>query len=154
MKRPKYFAATMQDAHNIGVNPFALTLLAESFADVPSRFGDENLIFLSHAHNGQEVWFVMSRTRPIDADFDGLPLLGEVVEALKALLDEPWIFDPARPKHWVQEQARGAIAKAGAVIDSAAVCAKSPTGKHNLAGGGCDLCGAVYNYPGWFLPGE
>jgi hypothetical protein len=70
MKLPKYFVETPQQAHNAGINPFALTLIAESFADAPERFGDENVVFLAHAHNGQEVWFIMSKARPRKEDFD------------------------------------------------------------------------------------
>lgn len=69
MKAPKYFVETMQQASDVGINPFALTLLAESFADNPERFGGENVVLLAHAHNGQEVWFIMSKTRPCAADF-------------------------------------------------------------------------------------
>jgi hypothetical protein len=73
MKRPKYFVETPQQASDVGVNPFALTLLAESFADAPDRFGGENVVFLAHAHNGQEVWFVMTKTRPKLEDFEAEP---------------------------------------------------------------------------------
>ncbi len=73
MKAPKYFVANSQEAADVGINPFALTLLAESFADNPERFGDENVILLAHAHNGQEVWFIMSKHRPMSSDFDTLP---------------------------------------------------------------------------------
>ena len=73
MKRPKYFVENSQQAITAGINPFALTLLAESFADNPERFGDENVVLLAHAHNGQEVWFIMTKTRPKGADFDEHP---------------------------------------------------------------------------------
>jgi hypothetical protein len=70
MKAPAYFIETAQQASDVGINPFALILLAESFADDPQRFGDENLLLLAHAHNGTQVWFVMSKTRPTLQDFD------------------------------------------------------------------------------------
>jgi hypothetical protein len=70
LKAPAYFVETAQQASDVGINPFALTLLAESFADNPERFGDENVILLAHAHNGQEVWFIMTKKRPTLQDFD------------------------------------------------------------------------------------
>lgn len=73
MKTPKYFVETPQQASDIGINPFTLTLLAESFADNPGRFGDENMILLAHAHNGTRVWFVMSKTQPRTDDFTAHP---------------------------------------------------------------------------------
>lgn len=36
----------------------------------------------------------------------------ELVEALKVMLEEPWVYDLSRPKRWAQEQARAALAKA------------------------------------------
>lgn len=70
MKAPKYAVLTMQDASDARINPFALTLLAERFADDADRFGDENVLLLAHAHNGTEVWFVMTKHRPTAPDFD------------------------------------------------------------------------------------
>lgn len=40
-----------------------------------------------------------------------------LVEALEVMLEEPWLFDSSRPKHWAQEQARAAIYKAKARPD-------------------------------------
>jgi len=74
MKLPKYFVQTAQDASDIGINPFALTLLAESFADDPNRFHGENVVLLGHAHNGVEVWFILTTTQPKESDFDGTAL--------------------------------------------------------------------------------
>ncbi len=76
MREPQYFVETMQQASDVGVNPFALQLLAESFADEPARFGGENVVFLAHAHNGQEVWFVMTKQQPRRADFVDLAEIG------------------------------------------------------------------------------
>ncbi len=73
MKAPSYFVETSQQASDVGINPFALTLLAESFADEPDRFGAENVVLLAHAHNGQDVWFIMTKTRPKAGDFDDNP---------------------------------------------------------------------------------
>lgn len=70
MKRPKHFIVTLQQASNLGINPFALSLLAESFADKPDLFGNENVVLLARAHTGQEVWFVMTKTQPLVEDFD------------------------------------------------------------------------------------
>lgn len=70
MKTPKYFIGTMQQALDAGLNAFAFQLLAESFADHPEKFGDDNLALLFHAHNGQQVWFLMTKTAPKDEDFD------------------------------------------------------------------------------------
>ncbi len=74
MKAPKYCIVTLQQAIDLGLNGFALVLMAESFADAPAKFDHENVAFLAHAHNGQEVWFIMSKSRPRLEDFDGTPL--------------------------------------------------------------------------------
>jgi hypothetical protein len=70
MKLPKYFVQTMREAIDVGINAFAIQLLAESFADDPDKFKDENVVFLAHAHNGHEVWFVMSKTPFTRSDFE------------------------------------------------------------------------------------
>jgi hypothetical protein len=70
VKLPKYFVATPQQASDLHINPFALSLLAESYGDHPEQFGDENVVFLARAHNGQEVWFVMTKTKPTKEDFE------------------------------------------------------------------------------------
>src|SRR5262245_14560893 len=36
----------------------------------------------------------------------------DLLEALQVMLEEPWLLDSSRPKHWAQEQARAAIEKA------------------------------------------
>lgn len=36
----------------------------------------------------------------------------DMLEALEVMLQEPWLTDSDKPKHWAQEQARAAIAKA------------------------------------------
>jgi hypothetical protein len=77
----------MQQASDIGINPFALQLLAESFADEPDKFGGENVAFLARAHNDQQVWFVMSKTMPTAKDFDGAEdPCAETMTALEALV--------------------------------------------------------------------
>jgi hypothetical protein len=73
MKLPRYFVETSQQASDCGINPFALTLLAESFADKPDRFGDENAVLLAQAHNGQAVWFILTKRCPRPEDFDPAP---------------------------------------------------------------------------------
>jgi hypothetical protein len=70
MKIPKYFIGTMQQALDVGLNPFAFQLMAESFADNPEKFGDENLALVFRAHNGQQVWFLLTKTAPKEEDFD------------------------------------------------------------------------------------
>src|ERR1017187_2269608 len=79
MKAPKYFVETMQQAINLHMNAFALQLMAESFADALEKFGDENVVFLCHAHNHQPVWFIMSKTMPTAKDFD--PAVPPILEA-------------------------------------------------------------------------
>jgi hypothetical protein len=73
MKFPKYCVETMQQAIDLHLNAFALQLMAESFADAPELFGDENVVFQAHAHNHQPVWFIMSKTMPTAKDFDPAP---------------------------------------------------------------------------------
>ena len=70
MKRPKYFVETKQQALDLGLNAFALELMAESFGDMPEKFGGENVVFLAHAHNKQPVWFIMTKVTPTAEDFD------------------------------------------------------------------------------------
>jgi hypothetical protein len=70
MRKPKYFIQTMQDALNVGMNAFALQLLAEAFSDDFDKFGDDNVIVLMHDHKHRDVWMVMTKTMPSDADFD------------------------------------------------------------------------------------
>lgn len=70
MKAPKYAIATMQEAINAGINAFAFQLLAESFSDDPSKFGDENLLLIAHDHKGRQVFFIVTKTLPTMADFD------------------------------------------------------------------------------------
>jgi hypothetical protein len=79
MKRPKYFVETMQQALDLGLNAFAMQLMAESFSDVPEKFGDENVVFLTHDHQRREVWFIMTKTMPKAEDFDraALPDTGD-----------------------------------------------------------------------------
>jgi hypothetical protein len=50
MKQPKYFVETMQQCISLGLNAFALQLMAESFADNPNKFKGENVVFLAEAH--------------------------------------------------------------------------------------------------------
>ncbi len=76
MKKPKYFVETMQQASDLHINPFALQLLGESFADDPSKFGDENVVFLARAHNGSAVWFIMTKQQPRARDFVDLAEIG------------------------------------------------------------------------------
>lgn len=70
MKAPKYFVATMQDASDVRLNPFAFQLMAESFSDDPDRFGDENVVLRSVDHKGREVYFIITKTMPTAKDFD------------------------------------------------------------------------------------
>ena len=73
MKAPKYVVLSLQDCINIGINAFALKLLAESFADDPAKFGDDNILFRLEAHNGQDVWMLVTKTMPNLADFEDAP---------------------------------------------------------------------------------
>jgi hypothetical protein len=69
MKIPDRVFVGNQDLLNAGLNAFALELLAESFADDPARFGDSNILLRATAHNGQDVWFVLTKTQPRPEDF-------------------------------------------------------------------------------------
>ena len=73
MKPPKYFVETMQQCIDLGLNGFAFELLAESFAVDPAKFGDENVCFLMHGHNGQEVYLILTKKPPALDDFDKPP---------------------------------------------------------------------------------
>jgi hypothetical protein len=69
MKKPKYFVDSLQGCIDLGLNAFALKLLAESFADAPEKFGGENVILVAQAHNRQPVYFIMKKTMPTAEDF-------------------------------------------------------------------------------------
>ena len=69
MKSPKYYATNPQQMSDIGLNPFAAQLLAESFADKPDKFGDENALIVARAHNDQPVFMLLSKTPFKDTDF-------------------------------------------------------------------------------------
>ena len=64
---------THQAIADAGLNPFAATLLAESFADNPATFGDDNVLLKAAAHNGQEVWILLTKTMPAVEDFAAPP---------------------------------------------------------------------------------
>lgn len=74
MKAPKFAALTQQEISDSGLNPFAITLLAEAFADDPQKFGNENFIVLGYAHNNQPVWLILTKTAPVAADFEPPPV--------------------------------------------------------------------------------
>jgi len=81
MKAPKYFIGTMQQASDVGLNPFAFQLIAESFGDAAEKFGDENVVLRFQDHKHRDVWFVMTKTMPETKDFDpvvGTPEVHEV----------------------------------------------------------------------------
>jgi hypothetical protein len=69
MKMPKYVLLSMQDCIDVGLNAFALELIAESFADKPEKFGADNLVVRLEAHNHQEVWMVLTKTAIQPQDF-------------------------------------------------------------------------------------
>lgn len=73
MKRPKYAALTKQDQANIGLNPFAIELMAEAHADKPPAFGDETVMLTASAHNGTIVYMLLSTRRPTLEQFEGWP---------------------------------------------------------------------------------
>lgn len=73
MKRPKWAALTMQQQHDAGMNPFALQLIAEAHADDKSRFGDETVAAVAHAHDGTPVFILISTRQPTKEQFEGWP---------------------------------------------------------------------------------
>ena len=70
MKAPKYFVDGIQEAFKHNLNGFALQLMAESFGDDEDRFGNENVVMVAATHTGKPVYFIMTKTRPVAADFD------------------------------------------------------------------------------------
>jgi hypothetical protein len=77
--RLPYVLESKQAMLNMGLNAFAIfaiDLLAESFADDPDKFGDKNLLLRALAHNGTEVWIVVTKTQPVPQDFES----GEVTD--------------------------------------------------------------------------
>lgn len=73
MKKPSLAALTMQQMSDAGINPFAVQLLAESFADKPERFGDKTVMVVARAHNDTPVYILLSTEPPTKEQFDGWP---------------------------------------------------------------------------------
>jgi hypothetical protein len=73
MKAPKYGAATMQAQSDARINPFAVTLIAESFADNPSVFGDETVMVVGYSHKGAMVYMLLSTQQPESWQFSTWP---------------------------------------------------------------------------------
>ncbi len=73
MKAPKYAAVTMQQQSDAGINPFAVTLMAEAHADKPERFGDETVMVTARAHNGTMVYMLISTQQPSPEQFESWP---------------------------------------------------------------------------------
>lgn len=69
IKCPEMVLPTMQDAINVGLNAFALQLVAESFSDDPAKFGDKTVLVRMEDHNHHEVWMVLTKTAPKPEDF-------------------------------------------------------------------------------------
>jgi hypothetical protein len=69
VKLPTIVARGTQDCGRAGLNPFALQLVAESFADDPDKFADNDVLAAIRAHNGQEVWILLTKTMPKPGDF-------------------------------------------------------------------------------------
>jgi hypothetical protein len=73
MKKPKYAAITMQEQSDAGINPFAVTLMAEAHADDRKRWGDETVMAVGHAHNGTPVYMLISTQKPEIKQFASWP---------------------------------------------------------------------------------
>ncbi len=73
MKKPKYAARTSQEMSDARINPFAVTLLAESFADDPARFGDETVMVVGYTHAGTPVYMLLSTHMPAPEQFRDWP---------------------------------------------------------------------------------
>lgn len=73
MKFPKYFIPSGQDQIDAGINHFGAQLLAESFADDGKPWKDETVVIVAKAHNGTEVYMVLSTERPTVQQFEGWP---------------------------------------------------------------------------------
>jgi hypothetical protein len=73
MLKPKYAATSGQTQSNVGINPFAVTLIAESFADDPARFGDQTVMVIGHTHSGKPVYMLLSTRMPTVEQFNTWP---------------------------------------------------------------------------------
>jgi hypothetical protein len=73
VKKPKYAAISMQQQSDGGINPFAVTLMAEAHADDPKRWGEETIMVVGHAHNGTPVYMLISTVMPTIEQFEGWP---------------------------------------------------------------------------------
>lgn len=72
MKKPKYAALSMQEQSSAGINPFAVTLMAEAHADT-KRWGDETVMVVGYAHDGTPVYILLSTLQPRIEQFAGWP---------------------------------------------------------------------------------
>lgn len=73
MKLPKYAALDVQTMLGARINGFAAQLMAESHADDASKFGDETVMLMAHAHNGTPVYMLISTRRPEFEQFKDWP---------------------------------------------------------------------------------
>lgn len=73
MKRPSLAAVTMQQQHDARINPFAVQLLAESFADDDRPWGDKTLLLHGRARNGKTVYMLISTEAPSGEQFATWP---------------------------------------------------------------------------------
>lgn len=79
MKAPKYIVPEKRLQAALGLNAFALELVAESYADKPELFNGESVLCLNHAHNGTRVSTLIMATMPTPADFDLVEGAGTVM---------------------------------------------------------------------------
>jgi hypothetical protein len=73
MKAPSLGARDKQTMSDGGINPFAVELVAESFADKPEKFGDRTIMLIAHAHAGTPVYMLISTQRPDPEQFSTWP---------------------------------------------------------------------------------
>jgi hypothetical protein len=64
MKPPLYVAATKQQQHEARLNPFAVELLAESFAQHRAAFGEESICVVGWGKDRQPVYIWLSSVPP------------------------------------------------------------------------------------------
>lgn len=66
MKFPKWIARTTQEQIDVGLNGFAVTLLAESFAHERERFGEDSILLVGYAKDGLPVYITVASVPPTE----------------------------------------------------------------------------------------
>lgn len=76
LKMPDMVLPTMQACRDVGLNAFALKLLAESYSDDGKLHSDKAILVRMEDHQHRDVWIYISRQEPKPADFAPVEVVG------------------------------------------------------------------------------